>query len=151
MLAPLALLLLVLLRLQPAAAAAAASDPEPAAGPSFDVDVFVAGAGEGPRGCFRIPTVVGANGTLLVFVERRFASCLDGSPHSIELRRSLDGGRTWLPQQSLDAVGPAVDRRGNAANGSVNNGAGVVDETTGTIFFLYRKASVRPLAYWTYA
>ena len=116
------------------------------------VDVFVAGQGEGAGGCFRIPTIMSANGTLLVFVERRFMSCGDESPHSIELRRSTSGGQTWLPQQQLDAVGPGCkDRACNTArNGTVSNGAGVVDETTGTIFFAYRKTCVScATKFWT--
>jgi sialidase-1 len=127
-----------------------ASASASASASAFDVDVFTAGVGEGAEGCFRIPTILNSNGTLLVFVERRFVSCKDESPHSIELRRSTDGGHSWLPQQSLDAVGPAVMKNGNAANGTVSNGAAVVDETTGTIFFAYRRAVVTPLAFWTH-
>eukprot|EP01043_Picozoa_sp_COSAG02_P031050 COSAG02_NODE_2008_length_10124_cov_83.805287_8_plen_246_part_00 len=117
----------------------------------FDVDVFTAGSGEGKNGCFRIPTILSTNGTLLVFVERRFVSCNDGSPHSIELRRSVDSGRVWLPQQSLDAVGPNPPgtKSANAINGTVSNGAAVVDEMTGTIFFLYCRNVVSPFAHWT--
>ena len=56
-----------------------------------------------------------------------------------------------MPQQSLDAVGPAVDIHGkDAANGTLNNGAAVVDARTGTIFFANRRSSVVPRAYWTY-
>ena len=69
----------------------------------------------------------------------------------MELRRSTDGGHTWLPQQSLDAVGPETGHRtANAANGTVNGGAAVADAATGTIFFAYRKSVVSPRAFWTY-
>eukprot|EP01043_Picozoa_sp_COSAG02_P010526 COSAG02_NODE_371_length_23642_cov_21.655227_9_plen_437_part_00 len=119
---------------------------------SEQVDVFVAGMGEGPAGCFRIPTILTVNETLLVFVERRFLSCGDESPHSIELRRSTDSGRTWLPQQLLDTVGAECKTAACnvAKNGTVSNGAGVVDESTGTLYFAYRKTSVAPAGFWTY-
>ena len=57
--------------------------------PTFDVDVFTAGIGEGSAGCFRIPTILNTNGTLLVFVERRFVNSEDGSPHSTESSGAL--------------------------------------------------------------
>jgi hypothetical protein len=118
----------------------------------FDVDVFVSGMGEGAGGCFRIPTILSANGTLLVFAERRFITCNDMSPHSIELRRSTDAGLSWLPQQSLDTVGPQCKTPACnvAKNGTVSNGAAVADEMTGTIFFAYRRTSVTPYGFWTY-
>ena len=53
----------------------------------FDVDVFTAGVGEGKDGCFRIPTILSANGSLFVFVRlppprwlAEPASLLAGSP-----------------------------------------------------------------------
>ena len=63
---------------------------------------------------YRIPAIIEVNSTLLVFAERRFVTCADGLPHSIELRRSTDGGRSWLPQQQLATVGPAVTPKGTA-------------------------------------
>ena len=69
----------------------------------------------------------------------------------MELRRSTDGGHTWLDQQSLDAVGPETGpHTANAANGTVNGGAAVADAATGTIFFAYRNSVVSPRAFWTY-
>jgi sialidase-1 len=41
------------------------------------------------------------DGSLLVFCEARKQSLADASPTDMVLRRSLDGGRTWLPLQVL--------------------------------------------------
>ena len=76
---------------------------------------------------YRIPAIIEVNSTLLVFAERRFVTCADGLPHSIELRRSTDGGRSWLPQQQLATVGPAVTPKGLAVNGTMFIGSPVLD------------------------
>lgn len=69
--------------------------------------------------CFRQPAIVNAGGTLLAFTENRNVSAcapelgistLDAPPGGLSaplevgsmlLRRSVDGGETWLPMQSL--------------------------------------------------
>lgn len=63
-------------------------------------DVFVSGT-EGVD-TYRIPSmIVVPDGSLLVFCEARKQSIADASPTDMVLRRSLDGGRTWLPMQTL--------------------------------------------------
>eukprot|EP00966_Prymnesium_polylepis_P040275 934556-Prymnesium_polylepis.1 len=63
--------------------------------------------------CFRQPALLQFAAVLLAFAENRnVSSCApssalgDGAPSeegSLQLRRSLDGGASWLPQQSLYA------------------------------------------------
>ena len=90
---------------------------------------------------YRIPAIIEVNSTLLVFAERRFVTCADGSPHSIELRRSTDGGRSWLPQQQLAAVPPAVTPKGLAVNGTMFIGSPVLDKQTGVLFLIFGNAN----------
>jgi sialidase-1 len=67
--------------------------------PEF-TDVFVAGV-QGVN-TYRIPGMLLApDGSLLAFCEARKESQADASPTDIVLRRSVDGGRTWLPVQVL--------------------------------------------------
>ncbi len=63
-------------------------------------DVFV--TGENGVHTYRIPAMVqSSRGTLLVFCEARKESQKDASPTDMVLKRSLDGGRTWLPIKTL--------------------------------------------------
>lgn len=74
--------------------------PKDAPRPPETVDVFVSGT-EGIN-TFRIPSLlVAPDGSLLAFCEARKQSMTDASPTDMVLRRSLDGGRTWLPLQFL--------------------------------------------------
>ncbi len=88
------------------------------------LDVVVAESGQGYRQ-YRIPAlaVTGA-GTLVAAYDGR--QDLDDLPGPIDLvvRRSLDGGRTWLPQQVI-----------RAADGLTGHGDGslLVDRQTGTV------------------
>ena len=51
---------------------------------------------------YRIPSLLLApDNSLLAFCEARKESIADASPTDIILRRSIDGGKTWLPTQSL--------------------------------------------------
>lgn len=73
---------------------------EPPPGTPQFTDVFVAGA-DGVD-TYRIPAMLLApDGSLLAFCEARKVSQADASPTDMVLRRSLDGGRTWLPLQVL--------------------------------------------------
>ncbi|MEV6104888.1 sialidase family protein [Streptomyces sp. NPDC051940] len=84
-------------------------------------------AGTGGYACYRIPVVVRArNGDLLAFAEGRVAGCGDKGDIDIVLRRSLDGGVTWQPQQVVLAGNG--DTRGNPAP--------VVDRDSGRISLL---------------
>jgi sialidase-1 len=102
----------------------AESAPVPATmveGAPEQTDVFVSGT-EGVN-TYRIPSmIVAPDGSLLVFCEARKESIADASPTDMVLRRSTDGGRTWLPMQVLvhgtgkDAIMnpcPVIDRTDN--------------------------------------
>ena len=106
-----------------------APKPEPGA-PEFN-DVFVAGA-EGVN-TYRIPSLLLApDGSLLAFCEARKESQADASPTDMVLRRSLDGGRTWLPTQTLF--------RGLGKE-ALMNPCPVVDYTNKTIVLLCQKSN----------
>ena len=84
-------------------------------------DVFVH---EG-RDWYRIPSVVVTNkGVVLAFASRRKGSVHDfGHETDVVLRRSLDGGKSWEPMQTL-ASRPRTD---------IHHGPALVVRTTGTI------------------
>jgi sialidase-1 len=74
---------------------------------------------------YRIPSVVvSTKGTVLAFCQRRKGGLGDfGHESDVVLRRSLDGGRTWGPMQTL------VRRPG----ADVHHGPALVDRRTGAI------------------
>ena len=73
---------------------------EPKLPPPVQTNVYVAGA-DGVH-TYRIPAmIVSPNGTLLVFCEARKEKISDASPTNMVLKRSTDGGKTWLPMQVL--------------------------------------------------
>ena len=89
-------------------------------------DPFVAGQ-DGVH-TYRIPAMVlSPSGAVLVFCEARKQSLSDASPTDMVLRRSLDGGATWLPMQML-VRGEGTD--------ALMNPVAVVDHVTGTVFLL---------------
>jgi len=89
-------------------------------------DVFVAGQ-DGVH-TYRIPAIIVApSGALLVFCEARKESLNDASPTDMVLKRSLDGGATWLPMQTL------VRGQGTEA---IMNPVAVADEITGEVLLL---------------
>lgn len=64
------------------------------------VDVFI--GGEDEVHTYRIPSLIMApGGTLLAFCEARKCNSGDASPTDMVLKRSTDGGRSWLPLQVL--------------------------------------------------
>jgi sialidase-1 len=98
----------------------------PAASEPVHTDVFR--AGEDGYHSYRIPSViVSTKGTLLAFSEGRKESRRDQSPTDRVLKRSADGGRTWLPMQVVVKAVPdaAMDP------------CPVVDRTTGVIWMVY--------------
>ena len=106
--------------------------PEPEAGAPQFTDVFV--AGEQGVNTYRIPALILApDGSLLAFCEARKESQADASPTDMVLRRSLDGGQTWLPTQVLV--------RGENQD-ALMNPCPVVDRTNGTILLICQKANV---------
>jgi len=82
-------------------------------------------SGEGGYHTYRIPALcVTTQGTVLAFCEGRKHSRADAGEIDLLLRRSTDGGRTWLPTQ-LVATDPGM---------TVGNPAPVFDRDTGTIW-----------------
>jgi sialidase-1 len=87
--------------------------------------VFV--AGEGGYHTYRIPSlIVTAKGTVLAFCEDRKAGRGDAGDIDLLLKRSTDGGKTWLPQQVVWDDGP----------NTCGNPCPVIDRATGTIWLL---------------
>jgi sialidase-1 len=96
---------------------------EPAPDP---IDAFVSGTGGSHT--YRIPALaVTPRGTVLLFAEGRKGSAGDSGDIDILLRRSPDGGRTWLPAQTVVDAGP--DTAGNPAP--------VVDPAAGRIVLVF--------------
>ncbi|HEY0472743.1 MAG TPA: sialidase family protein [Kribbella sp.] len=84
-------------------------------------------------GCYRIPAIVRTKaGTLLAFAEARRTWCADSQEIDLVMRRSVDNGRTWSPQQivlsGVDGDPNAVSTRGNPTP--------IVDLDTGRIVLL---------------
>lgn len=77
---------------------------------------------------YHIPSmVIARNGAVLAFCEERWKSAGDNVTEChIVLRRSLDGGCTWLPMATL--------RRKD--NGNFHMGSACVDQTTGTVLLM---------------
>ncbi len=114
------------------------------AGQVVKTDLFV--AGEGGYKLFRIPgIVVTPAGTVLAYCEARKGDSGDWGSIDVMLRRSTDGGKTWLPRrrlvhvegdQPLNPVAAAqkLDRPGE---NTVNNPVAIVDYQDGSLHFLY--------------
>jgi len=104
------------------------SESRPSEADLNQVPVFVAGS-DGVA-TYRIPAIVETKkGTLLAFCEGRVKNSSDQGNIDLVLRRSMDGGKTWLPLQVL------VDDGLNACQ----NPAPVVDRKTGTIVLPFTK------------
>ncbi len=87
-------------------------------------------SGEEGYHTFRIPAVALApGGTLLAFCEGRKKSIGDHGDIDVVLKRSTDGGRTWLPLQIVEQNGS--DRAGNPAP--------VVDRVHGVVYLAFTK------------
>lgn len=119
--------------------------PAPLAADALEkTDLFVAGE-EGYK-LYRIPgIVVTKQGTVLAYCEARKSDSGDWGPIDVYLRRSTDGGRTWLPRQQLVhlegdlpmnpvAVAQKLDKPGD---NTVNNPVAIVDQQSGAVHFLY--------------
>lgn len=88
-------------------------------------NLFVAGT-EGVN-TYRIPSLILApDNSLLAFCEARKESISDASPTDLILRRSTDGGNTWLPTQTL------LQGKGNEA---YMNPCPVIDHSNNRILF----------------
>ncbi|GAB5443589.1 MAG: sialidase family protein [Fuerstiella sp.] len=94
---------------------------------------------------YRIPgIVVTKKGTVLAYCEARKAGG-DWGRIDVMMRRSMDGGKTWLPAQKIVhvegdlplnplAAAQNLDRPGD---NTVNNPVAIVDHQTGDVHFLY--------------
>jgi len=100
-----------------------AQAPAQTADPNM-LDVFVSGTDGYP--VYRIPALICTpKGTLLAFCEARVGG--DQSPTDMVLRRSVDGGSTWLPMQVIVKAAPEA----------VMDPTPVIDRDTGTILLVY--------------
>lgn len=95
-------------------------------------DIFE--SGKGGYHTYRIPAVVvSPNGTVLVFCEGRKSSRSDDGDIDMLLRRSTDGGRTWLPVQMLH-------EEGTDASIKFGNPCPVVDVETGAVLLVMNRS-----------
>ncbi len=120
---------LIVALLLPAAWTVARAD-EP---PLEKTNVFV--RGQGGYFAYRIPALITSpRGTLLVFCEGRKTSLSDDGDIDMLLRRSTDGGRTWLPTQ-------LVYEEGGEAPIKFGNPCPVVEQESGVIFLLMNRST----------
>ena len=85
--------------------------------------------GDGGYGGIRIPALlVAKDATVLAFAEGR-VTLSDQAANDIILRRSTDGGRTWLPLQKLADLG----------QDSLNNPCPVLDARSGRIHLFFQR------------
>jgi len=108
------------------------------------IDLFSAGT-DGYK-LYRIPgIVVTPRGSVLAYCEARKSDSGDWGPIDVLLRRSVDGGKTWLPRQQLVhlegnlPINPvaAAQKLDKPGDNTVNNPIAIVDHETGAIHFLY--------------
>ena len=93
-------------------------------GPRY-TEVYV--AGEQGYSTFRIPSVIATrDGTLLAFAEARRDGAGDAGDIDLVLKRSRNGGMSWMPLQVVGDNGPYT----------FGNPFPVLDRTTGTIWLL---------------
>ena len=94
-------------------------------------DLFASGSGG--YHSYRIPAIVtSTKGTLLVFCEGRKNNRNDHGDLDMLLRRSTDGGKSWLPVQ-------LVYEEGGDSEITIGNACPLVDQTTGTIWLPFTR------------
>ena len=96
---------------------------------SFERALFTSAA-DSTVACFRIPALEESEGVLLAAIDERVPSCADlrGNRNvNILLRRSDDGGRTWMPAQRIVDLPEGV---------SVSDPSFIVDEQRDRVFLL---------------
>lgn len=92
---------------------------------------------------YRIPgIVVSTKGTVLAYCEARKYSGSDWGEIEVHLRRSIDGGKSWLPSRHIAHNAERIEgnpgkMRGGGHDQSVNNPVAIVDRGTGANEFLY--------------
>jgi sialidase-1 len=100
-------------------------------------DVFV--AGQGGYFAYRIPALISSRqGTLLAFCEGRKTSLSDDGDNDLLLRRSTDGGQSWLATQ-------LVHEEGGDAVITIGNPCPVLDPATGRIWLSMNRKNGRVL------
>ncbi|MDF1753843.1 MAG: FAD-dependent oxidoreductase [Verrucomicrobiales bacterium] len=114
------------------------------AGELTKTDLFE--SGKDGYALYRIPgIVVTKRGTVLAYCEARRSDRSDWCQIDVMMRRSLDGGKTWLPRQKIVevegdlpmnpvATAQNLDKPGQ---NTVNNPVAIVDHETGAVHFLY--------------
>jgi sialidase-1 len=114
----------------------------PAAEPALEKNaVFPAGMNGIAR--YRIPGIaVTANGTVLAYSEARRNNSSDWGEIEVHLRRSTDGGKSWLEPKHIAHLGPRLEgnphkKEDGAKEQTVNNPVAIVDHQTGSIELLY--------------
>jgi sialidase-1 len=100
-------------------------------------------AGKDGYALYRIPgIVVTKRGTVLAYCEARKGDG-DWGPIDVMMRRSTDGGKTWLPRQKIVHVegdlplNPLARKQDRPGDNTVNNPVAIVDHETGAVHFLY--------------
>jgi sialidase-1 len=92
---------------------------------------------------YRIPGMaVTTKGTVLAYCEARKNNSSDWGEIEVHLRRSTDGGKTWLPSQHIAHQAGRIEGNPRKKDGgeheqTVNNPVAIVDRDTGAIEFLY--------------
>lgn len=106
-------------------------------------DLFTPGDGGVPL--FRIPgIVVTPKGTILAYCEARRSVKGDWGEIEVQMRRSLDGGKTWLPMQHIAHHGPRltvpadrVGKMGTPDDQTAGNPVAIVDKNSSAVHLLY--------------
>jgi len=100
-------------------------------------------AGEEGYYIYRIPGLaVSKKGTVLAYCEAR-KSVGDWGTMDVMMRRSTDGGKTWLPRQKIVEVkgdlpmNPLAKGHDKPGDNTVHNPVAIPDRETGDIHFLY--------------
>lgn len=108
------------------------------------VDLFE--AGQDGYSLYRIPgIVVTGSGTVLAYCEARKSQSGDWGPIDVLMRRSTDGGKTWLPRQKIVhieghlPINPlaAAQNLDKPGDNTVNNPVAIADHESGAVHFLY--------------